>query len=1322
MFRKSVTFVLLALLFYRAAGTVLADDWATYRADNHRSGISQERLRPPLYEQWTFTPTHPPSHAWADPQPKAVEEILEFPRLRFDDAFHVAAVRDMVYFGSSSDNKVYALDAGSGRIRWEFYTDGPVRLAPTVWKGKVYVGSDDGKVYSLNGRNGQVVWTFSGAPQDRRVLGNGKMISIHPVRTGVLVDEGVAYFGAGVFPAEGLFLYAVDATTGKLLWKNDTYGNGGLGTVSPQGYMLASNEKLFVPSGRTMPAAFSRGDGRFLFHRNFSWRGIGLFGGTYNVLSGDVLWNAASQLLGVDESDGQLIFTEGLPARVPSEGSRRLVVGGKTMYLLTGEKVLAVRLKDWLTAKRAISHREGLIADLKTRIEDLKTRESAEEEGPGEESAEEGPGEEPADEESDREGEGESPEEELADLEALLKRDIAQLERLKARISETTLWAALCESNDAIALAKDVLFVGGGDRVRGFDPSSGEETFSAKVGGRARGLAIAHGRLFVSTDTGNIHCFARGRRDWGRKVTPRIVPDPFPDDRMSKFYREAADAILTQSGINRGYALILGCGKGRLGLELARRSDMLIYAIDPDEKKVSTARKALSAAGVYGSKVIVERGPLGAPGYCDYFANLIVSQESFLSGRITTAPAEVLRMLKPCGGIALIGPPPNSEQYDSKPVPLESWIAQFREALNDLGETGTKIEQEGDWVKITRGPLNGAGKWTHQYADAGNTACSDDRHVRGPIGVLWFGEPGPGRMPSRHASNSAPLAIGGRMFIQGENVVMAYDAYNGLLLWEREIPPALRVGLKTGCSNLAANDDSLFVAVDTKCLRLDAATGETTQSYYCPPYEEGGEIGDWDYIACVDSLLYGTSDNRIFAVDIETGDVKWIHEGKRIAPSTICTGDNRLFVVDRSVTEDQQARAMEGITHEMRLDRRGEPIEPDVRLVVALDARTGEELWTLPQYVSDCVGIGSGGGELTTMYANDVLLLCGQPWNGHFWDDFLSGQFSRRSLIALDASNGKMLWSGRKGYRIRPIIVGDQIIAEPWAYDLKTGKDKLRTHPVTGAEEKWQMSRPGHHCGNIAAGPNALFFRSGSSAYYDLIGDYGTAHFGAQRPGCWINCIPANGVVLMPEASSGCICPFAVHCTMVFAPRQINRVWGMFSAPGPMMPVKSLAVNLGAPGDRRDTSGKLWLSYPRPGKGRLVMDLDLQVEGGSYFARNPEFLRIEGTKSAWVYSYGCSGMTALTVPLTDEADAPAKYTLRLHFAETEYHRPSQRVFDVKAGDRSLLKDFDIVAAAGGPYRTIVKEFRGIDATNDLTLTFTPGEGEPILCGLEVMRE
>jgi len=1302
------------------AARALAGDWPTYRHDGRRSGITAEEIKTPLSQEWLFTATHGPEHAWGDPQPKPIEHVLELPRMRFDDAFHVVAAGGTVYFGSSSDGKVYALDAASGKVRWEFFTGGPVRLAPTVANGKLYVGSDDGWVYCLGAGDGRLVWRFRAAPSDRKLLGNGKMISVWPVRTGVLVDSGVAYFGAGVFPAEGLYLYAVDAQTGKLLWKNDTYGAGGMAGISPQGHLVASKDRLFAPASRTMPAGFDRKTGRFLFQRNLSWRLTGLFGGTSCQLAGDALFGGTEQLVAMRERDGRLALTEGLPAGRPSTGVRRLVVADDTLYLLNGKELLAADRDGWLTAKTKLTsltversslgrrQRSFTMAEARLKAEQAKLKKAGR------------PVPKKLAEALD------AARGQLAQVRKRLSQAGVEAKEWKAKEPAATRWRAPCEGSDALILAGGTVFAGAGDVVRAFGAADGKQVWSAKVAGRARSLAVADGRLLVSTDKGSIHCFVPGDGGRGSTVTPKVVAEPFGKDERVRQCAALARRIVADSGVRRGYALVLGGGDGRLALELARRTELVVYVAEPDAKKVAAARAALSRAGVYGKKVVVLHTPGPGLPLPDYFANLVVCDATFFAGKMPSGE-EVARLVKPCGGVGYAIAPGQDRQGD-----YEDWTDRASDAFGATDAGDTQLIETERYGKVVRGSLPGAGRWTHEYAEPGNTACGDDRLVRGPLGVLWYGRPGPERMPSRHASAAAPVAVGGRMFVQGENVVMAYDVYNGLKLWQREIAGAMRLGLKARSSNLAADDASLFVAVADRCLRLDAATGKTLETHKVPPPGKGRKGGNWDYVAVVGSRLYGSRGSGcVFAVDLDTGKRLWVHEGGTIEARTICIGDGRVFFVDRRVTAKQRAEAVKGIAPQQRLDRRGKPIPPDVRLIVGLDAETGKVAWSRPQYVADCVKIGRSGGELTVMYANKVLLLCGQPWNGHFWREFMAREFSRRSLIAL-SYDGEPLWSGRKGYRSRPIIVGGRIIAEPWAHDLRTGTEITRVHPVTGRKDAWQMSRPGHHCGNIAACANVLFFRSGVTAYYDLLADHGTAHFGGHRPGCWINCIPACGLVIMPEASSGCICPFALQCTAVFQPRKEPRMWGMYSAPGAMRPVKRLAVNFGAPGDRRDADGTLWLGYPRPRSyeqdynQRLVLNFKLGFEGDPdeivAHRGNAYFAKIAGARDPWLYTHACTGLAGCTIPLIEKGTEPATYTVRLHFAEVQNAPPGGRVFDVTLQGRRVLAKLDVAKEAGGPNRAVVKEFKGVRVKDDLRIGMKAHRGHPMLAAVEVIRE
>jgi len=270
-----------------------SSDWPVYLHDNARSGVCPAAPDLPLAEHWAWTSPALPHPAWPDPHGVAVEGMgdvnLERPRLKFDDAFHIAVSDGAVYFGSTEDNKVCCLDLASGEVRWTFFTDGPVRLAPTVYEGRVYFGADDGYAYCLNASDGKLIWKFQAAPRDERLLGSGKMMSMWPVRTSVLVDDDVAYFGAGMFPGERVYLYAVDARDGAPIWKNATMNDlaAGQNGFTPQGYLLATKDYLFVPSGRALPARFDRKDGRFHYQRSFSWRSNGVVGGSYALLAGD---------------------------------------------------------------------------------------------------------------------------------------------------------------------------------------------------------------------------------------------------------------------------------------------------------------------------------------------------------------------------------------------------------------------------------------------------------------------------------------------------------------------------------------------------------------------------------------------------------------------------------------------------------------------------------------------------------------------------------------------------------------------------------------------------------------------------------------------------------------------------------------------------------------------------------------------------------------------------------------------------------------------------------------------------------------------------
>ena len=246
-----------AFLALFLAPTDEKDDWPTWRRDPARSGKTGVALPDPLHLRWVRTlPPLAPAYRSS--------------RLQFDRGYEPVVAGKTLFVGSSRNDSVAAFDTETGAERWRFFTEGPVRVAPVAWRDRLFVASDDGRLYCLDAARGQPVWTFRAVPSDRKLLGNGRIISVWPVRGGPVVSDGRVYFAAGVWPFEGVFVYALDALTGEVAWLNDRAGHlygdqphstSALGGVTPQGYLVVSGDDLVVPCGTAMPATFDRRTG-----------------------------------------------------------------------------------------------------------------------------------------------------------------------------------------------------------------------------------------------------------------------------------------------------------------------------------------------------------------------------------------------------------------------------------------------------------------------------------------------------------------------------------------------------------------------------------------------------------------------------------------------------------------------------------------------------------------------------------------------------------------------------------------------------------------------------------------------------------------------------------------------------------------------------------------------------------------------------------------------------------------------------------------------------------------------------------------------------
>ena len=1048
-------------------------DWPQYRSDAARSGYTDEVLPDGLSAKWVRYARHRPDRAW-------VGRSLARSRMKFDWGYSVVVADGTCYFGSSADHKVYAVDAETGREKWSFFTGGPVRLAPAFWQDRLFAASDDGYLYCLASRDGTLLWKLRAGPDDDLVLGNGRMVSRWVVRGGPAVRDGVVYFGAGIWPTDGVYIYAVDAQTGKVLWCNDdasalemdqphmgAYSRAG---VAAQGYLAVTGDKVFVMTGRSVPAAFDRATGRFLYFH------LSRYGGKtpWGVGGGDVV------------ATDDVFFTAGF-AFDTATGMHHHQIGKRNWWIpfvrdghkyhgefLVGERQVIACTPDGFVrsegktvygsvlAKRTYEGRRELETSIHT-----------------------------------------------ARLPSVGPTTKGYIERIENAPLLEDKWSVETDGEiQELIVAGRTVAVASGRKVSLIDLDSRQVTCSLELDDTVYTLAATGGRLYASTGKGTIYCLgARAANDAIMVTTTQSETPPYHENgRASRL----AEQIIEKTGITKGYCLDLDCGDGALAHELAKRTDLYIVGLNAEP---GNARRKLDAAGTYGTRVVILPRDASTASLPNYFANLIVSSSALLDEGDISASVDIARLQRPWGGVVCRA-------------------------------------KSGAMTVEVRGELDGAGSWTHPMADPGNTICSGDKIVKGPLGILWYRDETLETI-DRHGKNPSPLFHEGVLLRQGMNAVEGIDAYNGHVIWHKSIPGLLDAYLggsgvgatQIGNTYCAANG-AVYVRHRSHCLVLDVRSGRELRRFEAPKHPDGRRR-DWSYIACEGGILYGslanethtvksqhgsgnertqipmdrhfTESSLLFAMDAITGNVKWTWRPEHsIRNNSIAVANGRIHFIDRPVAQ------IDGILREIAEKKRrgGEslPIHPLGRLL-ALDGGAGKLLWDKSENVY--------GTTLIASAEHDALLMC----YNHVGRAIPSDGFNQGSTC-FRASDGKILWQTKQKLgQQRPIVIDRTMYSLPGACDLLTGEPKMLSHD--GREVPWQLNDRRSGCGPLAGSQYLLMGRAASMGYYDLTYDQGQfEYFGGARAGCWINMLAVGGIVLAPDDTRACRCAYQNQATL----------------------------------------------------------------------------------------------------------------------------------------------------------------------------------------------
>jgi hypothetical protein len=125
---------------------------------------------------------------------------------------------------------------------------------------------------------------------------------------------------------------------------------------------------------------------------------------------------------------------------------------------------------------------------------------------------------------------------------------------------------------------------------------------------------------------------------------------------------------------------------------------------------------------------------------------------------------------------------------------------------------------------------------------------------------------------------------------------------------------------------------------------------------------------------------------------------------------------------------------------------------------------------------------------------------------------------------------------GKNGQQSRPSIVNGKVFLLSDITDALVTLD-LRTGQMERDPALYDFWIHSKTCAVPTASANGLYFRRDSCYMFDLPSQQAIDLTAVTRPGCWMSIIPAGGLVLMPEASSGCTCGFSLQTSVVLAPR-----------------------------------------------------------------------------------------------------------------------------------------------------------------------------------------
>ena len=515
---------------------------------------------------------------------------------------------------------------------------------------------------------------------------------------------------------------------------------------------------------------------------------------------------------------------------------------------------------------------------------------------------------------------------------------------------------------------------------------------------------------------------------------------------------ELARAIASQPSVRPGLWTQFGMRDGALTAALSLGGKNTVHGLSGDPERVERVRKSLTRKGLYGPVSVATCDWRRLP-YSPNIVNLLVVEDYPPLANAGLEPAEVMRVLCP-QGVALLGG-------------ADAGAMRVAAGPDNVIECKAVTIGGRHWVKLVKATDPRTGEWEQYLCDAQRSGAARDA-VAGPArGLRWLsGEPW-----LNYRDGCTMIAANGRCFyrlLSGERGtggrIVARDAYNGSLLWEKEVEQLPQV------SAFLAVGDRLYAEVNRHVMAFDAATGEEILDF-----KEGAAALTY----CDGVLVFGPRSgvwgrSKHSAYDAKTAEMLW--QDKTVARGPTVAVNGRLYFLNHTET-----------------------LQP-ARAVICLDLKTGEKIWE-----RSVTGSALCWGEDTLFVTEGVRPRLKPP--------------VKITVHALDAQDGRHLWD--REFADTKTIYQGCFFAGGLVWAVPDRNSLVGLDPRTGDVRKDYAFEPTMRGRCSWAGATRGYFLHKNMSAIDL--DTGSYHdFFAGRGHCGARVIPAHGLLYMMPDNCAC--------------------------------------------------------------------------------------------------------------------------------------------------------------------------------------------------------